>query len=174
MSRSGQLSLGRRALAELAARHGLRPAKARGQHFLADPNLARRIAALTEAGPGDRVLEIGAGLGSLTVALADRGAEVLAVEVDRGVATALEEVVGGRRNVRIVVGDALRLDWAELLGDGPWAMASNLPYNVAVPIVVRLLEAAPSIRVHVVMVQREVGERLAAGPGSSASGGGRG
>src|SRR5204862_7421483 len=95
-------SLGRRALKTLAARHGVRPSKALGQHFLADPNLARRIAALGGAAPGERVLEIGAGLGSLTVALADAGADVTAVELDRGLLPALEEAVAGRANVRVV------------------------------------------------------------------------
>src|SRR5207244_8765438 len=88
--------LGRRALIALATRHGIRPTKALGQHFLVDPNLARRIAAYAEVGPGHRVLEIGAGLGSLTAALADLGAEVLAVELDRALVPALEEVIGER------------------------------------------------------------------------------
>ena len=166
----GESGLGRRALKDLAGRHGIRPTKALGQHFLADPNLARRIAELTGAGPGDRLLEIGAGLGSLTVALADRGAEVLAVELDRALLSALQEVVADRGGVRVLAGDAVRLDWVELLGDGEWRMASNLPYNVAVPVVLRLLEEAPSVRDLVVMVQREVGERLAASPDDEAYG----
>jgi 16S rRNA (adenine1518-N6/adenine1519-N6)-dimethyltransferase len=116
------------------------------------------------------VVEIGAGLGSLTVALADRGAEVLAVELDRAVVPALQEVVSGRGNVRVVVEDAVRADWPALLGEGAWTTASNLPYNVAVPVVMELLERAPNIRQHVIMVQREVGERLAAGAGDSAYG----
>jgi 16S rRNA (adenine1518-N6/adenine1519-N6)-dimethyltransferase len=116
------------------------------------------------------VLEIGAGLGSLTVALAERGAEVLAVELDRSLVPAFEEVVAGRDNVRSVVGDAVRLDWRTVLGDGEWRMASNLPYNVAVPVVMRLLEEAPGVRDLLVMVQREVGERLAASPGDEAYG----
>ena len=116
------------------------------------------------------MLEIGAGLGSLTVALADRGAEVLAVELDRALVPALEEAVDGRGDVRVVVGDAMGLDWGELLGDREWRMASNLPYSVAVPVVMRLLEEAPNVRDLVVMVQREVGERLAAGPGDEAYG----
>src|SRR5439155_12075080 len=119
---------------------------------------------------GDRVLEIGAGLGSLTVALAERGAEVLAVEVDRSLVPALEEATGGSANVRVLVADAVRLDWTEVLGEGDWRMASNLPYNVAVPVVMRLLQEAPSVRDLVVMVQREVGERLVAAPGTEAYG----
>src|SRR5207302_1200290 len=84
------------------------------------------------------VLEVGAGLGSLTVALAELGAEVLAVELDRALEPALREVVGGSPNVRILVADALRLDWPSVLPDGPWTMASNLPYNIAVPVVMEL------------------------------------
>jgi 16S rRNA (adenine1518-N6/adenine1519-N6)-dimethyltransferase len=116
------------------------------------------------------VLEIGAGLGSLTVALAELDAEVLAVELDRALLPALEEVVAGRSNVRVVSGDAVHMDWAATLDDGPWRMASNLPYNVAVPVVMRLLEEAPSVRDLLVMVQREVGERLAATPRADAYG----
>lgn len=111
------------------------------------------------------MVEVGAGLGSLTLALAARGAEVLAVEVDRAVVQALEEVVSDQDLVRVLHGDALRLSWPEALGEGPWRMVSNLPYNVAVPVVMRMLEQAPQIRDYVMMVQREVGERLVAGPG---------
>jgi 16S rRNA (adenine1518-N6/adenine1519-N6)-dimethyltransferase len=166
----GSSGLGRRALRELATRYDIRPTKALGQHFLADPNLARRIAALAGAEPGARVLEIGAGLGSLTVALASAGAEVLAVELDRGLAPALAEVVAPFPNVRVEILDALRADWSSLLVGTGWTMASNLPYNVAVPIVMRMLEGAPQIESYVVMVQREVGERLAAGTGEDAYG----
>jgi 16S rRNA (adenine1518-N6/adenine1519-N6)-dimethyltransferase len=162
-------TLGRTTLRELAARHGIRPKRSLGQHYLADPNLARRIAALVGAGPGDRILEIGAGLGSLTAALAQAGAEVLALEVDARVAAALQEAVGPYRSVRVVVADAMEADWPELLGPGSWKMASNLPYNIAVPVIVDLLERT-SISDYVVMVQREVGERLAAGAGEDAYG----
>jgi 16S rRNA (adenine1518-N6/adenine1519-N6)-dimethyltransferase len=112
---------------------------------------------------------VGAGLGSLTVALAAAGAEVLALETDRRVAEALEEIVAGLP-VRVVVADATSADWPGLLGSGPWRMASNLPYHAAVPIVLDLLEGAPEVDPFVVMVQREVGERLAAGPGEPAFG----
>ncbi len=154
----------------LLARHGLTPSRALGQNFLADPNTALRIARLAEIGPGDRVLEIGPGVGSLTVALLAAGARVTALELDQHVIPALEETVGADA-VRVVVGDALRVDLAEVLGDNqpdasPWHLVSNLPYNVATPIVMRLLETAPSITSMTVMVQREVGERMAAGPGS--------
>ena len=150
----------------MADRHGIRPRKSLGQHFLADPNLARAIAREAGAAPGTRVLEIGAGLGSLTVALAEAGAEVLALEVDPRLVVALEEVTDGLAGVRVVRADALAMDWPQALGAGPWRMASNLPYNVAVPVVADLLERAPAVDPLVVMVQREVGERLAAEPGT--------
>jgi len=154
----------------LLADHGLRPRRALGQHFLADPNTARRIVRLAGVESGDRVLEIGPGLGSLTLALADAGARVLALELDRHLAPVLEDTVAGAGAVRVEVGDALAVDFDSLLDDGPWHSVSNLPYNVAAPVVVRLLEEAPAVRELIVMVQREVGERLAAGPGDPAYG----
>ena len=117
------------------------------------------------------MLEVGAGLGSLTVALADAGCETLALEFDRGLTHALEEVAApfGDR-VRVVIADAMRADWDALLpGDG-WAMVSNLPYNVSVPLILDLLQTVPAIERYLVMVQREVGERLVAVPGEEAYG----
>jgi 16S rRNA (adenine1518-N6/adenine1519-N6)-dimethyltransferase len=154
----------------LMAQHGLRPSRALGQNFLADPNTARRIARLAAVEAGDRVLEIGAGLGSLTLALLERDTHVLALELDRKLQPALEEVVAGQGDVRIVTGDALAIDFDALLGGGRWRCVSNLPYNVATPVVVRLLEEAPSIQSTLVMVQREVADRLVARPGSAAYG----
>ncbi len=116
------------------------------------------------------MLEIGAGLGSLTVALAEAGCRVLAFELDRGMARALREVVSAYPNVEIEVADVMGIDWRSRLRDERWAMVSNLPYNISVPLLVRLLEDAPSIEGYLVMVQREVGERLAAGPGEDAYG----
>ena len=162
----------------LLARHGLRPSRALGQNFLADPNTAHRIVRLAQIETGDRVLEIGPGIGSLTVALLEAGALVTALELDEHVIPALEETVGTSA-VRVVRGDALRVDFAEVLGtsasdeqagDRPWCMVSNLPYNVATPIVMRVLESVPTIASMLVMVQREVGERMAAGPGTKAYG----
>jgi len=157
---------------ELLARYELRPSKALGQHFLADPNTARRIVRLAEVGPGDHVVEVGPGVGSLTVALADAGAHVLAVEIDRHLVPVLRAVVGDRfeHAVEIVQADALEADWAALLAEGRWAMVANLPYNVATPVVIGALERAPMIDRFLVMVQREVGERLAARAGSGAYG----
>lgn len=150
---------------ELLAAHGLRPSRALGQNFLADPNTARRIVRLAGVEAGDRVVEVGPGVGSLTVALADAGARVRAVELDRHLLPVLEEIVDGR-GVDVVHADAMHVDWNEILDPSErWAMVSNLPYNVATPVVLRALDEAPMIDRYLVMVQREVGERLAAGIG---------
>jgi 16S rRNA (adenine1518-N6/adenine1519-N6)-dimethyltransferase len=167
---AGSAGLGRAALKALAGRHGIRPNKALGQSFLADPNLARAIVADAGVGSDDRVVEVGAGLGSLTVALAATGAEVLAVELDRMLWPALQEVVGGSPRVRVELADALRVEWDAALTPGEWKMVSNLPYNVGVRVLLDMLEGAPRIRDYVVMVQREVGERLTARPGEEAYG----
>jgi 16S rRNA (adenine1518-N6/adenine1519-N6)-dimethyltransferase len=155
----------------LLDRHGLAPSRALGQNFLADPNTARRIVRLAGVDAGDRVLEVGPGIGSLTTALLEAGAVVTAIELDRHVIPALREVVGDA--VTVVPGDALTIDLTSVLGEpagGPHALVANLPYNVATPIVMRFLEAAPQITTMLVMVQREVGERLAAGPGTKVYG----
>jgi 16S rRNA (adenine1518-N6/adenine1519-N6)-dimethyltransferase len=163
----------------LLAAHDLRPSRALGQNFLADPNTARRIVRLAGVGPGDRVLEVGPGIGSLTVALAEAvapGGEVLALELDRHLLPALGEVVDGLAQVRVAHGDALTVDYTALLGDGllgdaqPWSMVSNLPYNVATPLMARLLDEVPRLGTLSVMVQKEVAERLAAPPGTPACG----
>lgn len=162
--------LGAGAIREIAARHGIRPTKSLGQNFLIDPNLARAIAADAEVGPGDRVIEIGAGLGSLTMALASTGARVRAIEFDRRLLPALEEVTAALDGVEIVHADALKVDWGAELASGTWTVCANLPYNVAVPLVLTILERAPSVMRIVVMVQREVGERFAATPGQEGYG----
>jgi 16S rRNA (adenine1518-N6/adenine1519-N6)-dimethyltransferase len=141
-----------------------------GQSFLADPNLARAIVADAGIVEGDRVLEVGPGLGSLTVALAATGAHVLAVELDRALVPALREVLAPYPLVRLEVGDALKMDWDAALPAGDWTMVSNLPYNVAVPLLVDMLDRGPRITEYLVMVQREVGERLTAQPGEDAYG----
>jgi 16S rRNA (adenine1518-N6/adenine1519-N6)-dimethyltransferase len=151
---------------EVLERHGLRPSRAFGQNFVADPNTVRRIAALAGVGPGRSVLEIGAGLGALTRALAGTGARVVAVEADGRLLPALHEQVDAL-GVEVVHADALAVDLEALLGTATsWSVVANLPYNVAVPVVARILEEAPMVSDLTVMVQREVGERLAAGPGS--------
>ena len=163
------MTLTRRDVLDLLRRHDIHPSQSRGQNFVVDPNTVRRVARLAEVGPGDRVVEVGAGLGSLTLALADTGAAVTAVEVDRRLLVALGEVVADR-DVTIVEGDALRLDWNQLLGSEAWVLAANLPYNIATPLVATLLDQVPGIQRFTVMVQREVAERLAASPGSPAYG----
>jgi 16S rRNA (adenine1518-N6/adenine1519-N6)-dimethyltransferase len=163
------VTLSPKAASELLAAHGLRPRKALGQHFVVDPNTVRRITRLAGVGPGDRVVEIGAGLGSLTLALAETGASVTAIEVDPRLVPVLRTVVEPV-GATVVEGDALRLDWRGLLGEGPWVLVANLPYNVATPLVADLLDEVPAIRRMLVMVQREVGERLAARAGDEAYG----
>ena len=159
------MTLSRAEVLGLLEANGLRPNRALGQNFVVDPNTVRRIARLAGVGPGDRVVEVGAGLGSLTLALAETGAQVTAVELDRHLLPLLTSVVEPA-GVEVVAGDALQLDWPALLGSGRWHLVANLPYNVATPLVCDLLDAAPAIVDLLVMVQREVGERLAARPGS--------
>jgi 16S rRNA (adenine1518-N6/adenine1519-N6)-dimethyltransferase len=156
------------AVRELARRHGVRPRTARGQHFLIEPALARRIVELAGIRTGDRVVEVGAGLGSLTVALAATGAHVLAIEVDAALIPALEEAVAAFGTVEVLHADAMTLAWEAVLPEpGSWRMVANLPYNVSVPIVLRVLDEEPRIERLLIMVQREVGERLAARPGDA-------
>lgn len=167
---SGSPVLGRSDLLGLLARHGVRPSRALGQNFVVDPNTVRRIARLAEVGAPDHVVEIGAGAGSLTVALAATGARVTAIELDRRLVGALREVVEGT-DVRVVEGDALRLDWnAVLEGAAEWVLVANLPYNIATPLILDLLGRVSVVRRMLVMVQKEVGERLAAQPRSAAYG----
>lgn len=151
-------------------RHGLDARRALGQNFVVDPNTVRRIARLAGVGPGDAVVEIGPGLGSLTLALVETGAEVVAVEMDRDLVPVLREVVAPH-GVRVVEADARMVEWDELLGgDRAWTLVANLPYNVATPLVLDLLRDVPAISSMLVMVQREAGERLAAGVGDKAIG----
>jgi 16S rRNA (adenine1518-N6/adenine1519-N6)-dimethyltransferase len=153
---------GRADIHELLQANDLRPSRALGQNFVADGNTVRRIVRLAGVEPGARVVEIGAGLGSLTLALVEAGAEVTAVEVDRYVLPVLRRQVEPL-GVMVVEADARTLDFTELLGDqAGWSLVANLPYNVAVPLVIRVLEEAPQVASLLVMVQREVGERLAA------------
>jgi 16S rRNA (adenine1518-N6/adenine1519-N6)-dimethyltransferase len=162
---------------ELLEANDLRPSRALGQNFVADGNTVRRIVRLAGVSEGRRVVEIGAGLGSLTLALAEAGADVTAVEIDRHVLPVLRDQVEPL-GVRVVEADALVVDWRELLkgeyaagaDQEPWALVANLPYNVAVPLVIRILEEAPDVSSLLVMVQREVGERLAASAGDEAYG----
>ena len=143
--------------------------KALGQHFLADSNILGVIGRLAELESDDVVLEIGPGLGVLTAFLADRVALVHAVEVDRGLEPLLAETVGARDNVRIVLGDALRLDLAAL-DPTPRKLVANLPYNVATPLIAESLTGLPALDLWCVMLQREVADRFFASPGTKAYG----
>ena len=163
------MTLSRTQVTELLARHGLRPSRALGQNFVVDPNTVRRVARLSGVGAGDHVVEVGPGLGSLTLALAETGADVLALETDRHLMGALEEVVGGA--AQVVHADAMRVDWSELLQASPvWVLVANLPYNIATPLVADLLDSVPQIARMLIMVQAEVGGRLAAKAGDKAYG----
>ncbi|MEL6892220.1 MAG: 16S rRNA (adenine(1518)-N(6)/adenine(1519)-N(6))-dimethyltransferase RsmA [Actinomycetota bacterium] len=164
----------RPAIRALLDEGGLAPRRDLGQNFVADPNTVRRIAELARVGPGEHVVEIGAGLGSLTLALAETGAHVTAVEVDAGVVPVLRDVLTeADADVRVVEGDAMTLDWHEVLDpavDGGWTLVANLPYNVGTPLVCDLLDEVPQVTRFLVMVQREVAERFAAAPRTPAYG----
>ena len=155
-------------LAALLDQHGLKPSRALGQNFVVDANTVRRIARLAEVGDGDEVLEIGAGLGSLTLALVETGAHVTAMEIDRYLLAPLKSVVEPH-GVTVHHADALRADYTQIL-TGPTTVVANLPYNVATPLVLHLLETQPLITRMLVMVQKEVGERFAAYTGDEAYG----
>jgi 16S rRNA (adenine1518-N6/adenine1519-N6)-dimethyltransferase len=158
------------AIRALLDAQGLSPSRALGQNFVADANTVRRIARLADVGPGDHVVEVGAGLGSLTLALLETGAAVTAVEIDVRLAPILREVVEPP-GATVIAGDAMRLDWPSLLAAHPsWVLVANLPYNIATPLVLDLLAGAPAIERMLVLVQHEVGARLAAEPGTKAYG----
>ena len=185
--------LGAGEITELLERYGLTARKALGQNFVADPNTVMKIARLAQVGPGDRVVEIGPGLGSLTLALADTGAHVLAVEKDETLLPVLSDVLNlyGAKEVQVVQADALTVNWPELLSSAnpssdqaaadredsgdtgdtgdteefQWTLVANLPYNTAVALIMGVLADAPMVQRMVVMVQSEVADRLVAGPG---------
>ena len=165
------MTLSRRDISDLLAQHGLAPRREFGQNFVGDPNTVRRIARLANVGPGDHVVEIGAGLGSLTRALAETGATVTAIEIDRGIVPVLRSVVSHCAHVTVIEGDAQDLDWLTVLaGSQQWVLVANLPYNVGTPLVMDLLDQVPGITRMLVMVQREVAERMIAVPRTSAYG----
>jgi 16S rRNA (adenine1518-N6/adenine1519-N6)-dimethyltransferase len=165
--------LGAAELRQVAARLGLRPTKQWGQNFVVDANTVKRIVRLAGLTAEDSVVEVGPGLGSLTLALLPETGHVTAVEVDPTLAAALPETVGRLApahadRLTIVQDDAMRV--RALPDPQPTALVANLPYNVSVPVVLSFLEAFPTIERVLVMVQLEVAERLAAGPGSKAYG----
>ena len=161
--------LGAAEIRELATAHGIRPTKQWGQNFVVDGNTVRRIVRVAGVGAGDTVVEVGPGLGSLTLALLPVVDRVVAIEVDPVLATALPDTVALHAptladRLEVVAADALAV--RDLPGPPPTALVANLPYNVSVPVVLRFLELFPSLRTILVMVQLEVAERLAAPPGS--------
>ncbi|MDP9406199.1 MAG: 16S rRNA (adenine(1518)-N(6)/adenine(1519)-N(6))-dimethyltransferase RsmA, partial [Actinomycetota bacterium] len=141
--------------------HGLAPHKSLGQNFVVDPNTVRKVVRDAGVAAGDLVVEVGPGLGSLTLALRAAGATVVAVEVDAGLVRALGDVVGDDPGVTVVHADALAVDYRALVGDRTALLVANLPYNVATPIVFTALDALVFDRL-LVMVQREVGRRWTA------------
>lgn len=165
--------LGAADIRELAAALGVRPTKQRGQNFVIDANTVRRIVRTAEVGPEDVVVEVGPGLGSLTLALLDTADRVVAVEIDDVLAGALPATIGARLPAKadsfaLVHSDAMLV--RELPGPAPTALVANLPYNVAVPVLLHMLDTFPSIERTLVMVQAEVADRLAAAPGSKVYG----
>jgi 16S rRNA (adenine1518-N6/adenine1519-N6)-dimethyltransferase len=168
-SSAGPRFLGPAEVRLLADGLGLRPTKQRGQNFVIDPNTVRRIVRVSEVTSDDVVVEVGPGLGSLTLALLATAARVVAVEVDPVLARALPGTIttyapGQADRFEVVEADALRV--TELPGPPPTAMVANLPYNVSVPVLLHLMTVLPSLRHGLVMVQAEVADRLAAPPGS--------
>ncbi len=152
-------------IVNLLERHGLTPRHHLGQNFLADSNITRKIVDVARVESGDQVVEVGAGTGTLTRALAAAGSHVVAYEVDSGLAPVLEEVTAGL-DVELRFADVMDVNFGAALGPGLWVMVANLPYNVGTPLVLDALRNVPAIVRFVVMVQREVGERFAASPGS--------
>jgi 16S rRNA (adenine1518-N6/adenine1519-N6)-dimethyltransferase len=156
---------------ELAERLGVRPSKRLGQNFVVEPGTVRRIAALAAVRPEDVVLEVGPGLGSLTLALLEAGAgQVVGVEIDPVLAAELPRTIAARAPDRadrmaVVAADALHIEGHDLPA-APSVLVANLPYNVAVPVLLHLLAALPPLRRGLVMVQAEVAERMCAAPGS--------
>ena len=168
------MTLSRPEVLRLLEENRISPSRALGQNFVADPNTVRRIARLAGVGPGDRVVEIGAGLGSLTLALLGTGATVTAVERDRWLVPVLRKVLEERAPsapVEVVQADAMHVDWAELLVPPlGWVLVANLPYNVATPLVADLLDYVPAVDRMLVMVQDEVARRLVAPVGGHSYG----
>lgn len=163
--------LGPAEIRELADKLGVVPTKKLGQNFVHDPNTVRRIVAAAEVTPDSHVVEIGPGLGSLTLALLDTARKVTAVEIDARLATQLPETAATMapgKDLTVVHKDALTVTADDI--DAPTAVVANLPYNVSVPVLLHFLATFPTIRVVLVMVQAEVADRLAAQPGSKVYG----
>ncbi len=153
---------GRAEIIGLLRRHGINPVKRLGQNFLMDPNIIRKIVDLAEVGPGRQILEVGAGTGTLTRALAATGATVVAYEIDERLRPVLDEVLADVENVEVRFADAAEA----FVGDGAWTVVANLPYYLSTTLLLDWLQAGSQPERFVVMVQREVADRLTAGPGS--------
>ena len=152
-------------IADLLARHQVTPSHRLGQHFLADPNITRKMVGVAGVGLGSRVVEVGAGTGTLTRALCDAGAQVVAYEVDERLRPLLEEVTVGL-DVELRFEDVSKVDFARALDGVGWSMVANLPYNVGTPVLMDALRTAFNVERFVVMVQEEVARRFVAAPGS--------
>ena len=168
------MALGKKDLIELMDRYQIKPSKSLGQNFVIDPNTIHKIIRDARIQSGDQILEIGPGFGSLTSELAKFG-KVVAIEYDRFLLPGLTEVItrnGVEEKVEIIHADAMKIPWAQFLSEreGTWKMISNLPYNIASPLLITVLEEAPQIEEIFVMVQKEVAERFAATPGTNAYG----
>jgi 16S rRNA (adenine1518-N6/adenine1519-N6)-dimethyltransferase len=170
---AGPSLLGPAEVRQLAARLDLRPTKQRGQNFVIDPNTVRRIVRESHVGADDVVVEVGPGLGSLTLALLEVAGRVVAIEVDEALARLLPETIATHApdhadRFEVVLGDAMRVE--SVPGPPPTALVANLPYNVSVPVLLHMLTLLPSLERGLVMVQAEVADRLAAPPGSKTYG----
>ena len=164
--------LGPAEIRDLAEQLDLQPTKKLGQNFVVDANTVRRIVRIAGVEPGDEALEVGPGLGSLTLGLLEAGARVTAVEIDPRLATQLPLTVAelapdATERLTVITADAMKV--ADLPG-APTRLVANLPYNVSVPVLLHLLQTVPSLQTALVMVQAEVGQRIAAGPGSKVYG----
>ena len=151
-------------------RFGIHMSKRLGQNFLIDANIVQGIVDAANVQENDRVLEIGPGIGTLTQALAETGAEVTCVELDKRLPEVLAHTLDAYDNVRVIQGDILKVNIPEIMGDKPFKVVANLPYYITTPIIMALLEKHLPITDIVVMVQKEVAERMAAQPGGKTYG----
>ncbi len=163
------MTLTRTEVRDLLDRYQISPKRSLGQNFVVEPNTVRRIAELAQIEAGDQVLEIGPGVGSLTLALLDRRAKVTAIEIDDKLIEVLKEVTAGKQ-VRILHDDAMNFDFDHHFTNGEWKLVANLPYNISVPLICNILDTTPSISEMLVMVQSEVADRLVANPGTKTYG----
>ena len=138
------MTLTRTEVRDLLDRYQINPKRSLGQNFVVEPNTVRRIAELAGIKTGDQVLEIGPGLGSLTLALMDQGAHVTALEIDDKLVEVLQEVTAGKE-VNILHEDAMKFDFGTHVATGSWKLVANLPYNISVPLICNILDTSPSI-----------------------------